>query len=200
MSSRFAKRSKQRKVNRVLNTFIAIVFALILFFGWKWLFANDRSVKETNASPQLAPVEVETNEPSNDEQPSETETETNEQQPNDNVQETVVEDANSNVIREIVNPSWQPIGTTQSEPHVTQYDKNSVDWKEMLDAISYATGISSSDLIVWFIGNGGSPNHAVATVSKKDKTEHYKVFIEWVTDEGWKPTKVQQLKEIERRP
>ncbi|EMI10515.1 YrrS family protein [Anoxybacillus gonensis] len=199
MSSRFAKRSKQRKVNRLLNTFIAIVFALILFFGWKWLFANDRSVKETNASPQRVRVEVETNEPSNDEQPSETETETNEQ-PNDNVEETVVDDPNSNVIREIVNPSWQPIGTTQSEPHVTQYDKNSVDWKEMLDAISYATGISSSDLIVWFIGNGGSPNHAVATVSKKDKTEHYKVFIEWVTDEGWKPTKVQQLKEIERRP
>lgn len=198
MSSRFAKRSKQRKVNRVLNTFIAIVFALILFFGWKWLFANDRPVKETNTSPQS--VEVETNEPPNDEQPSETETEINEQQSNDTVEETVVDDPNSNVIREIVNPSWQPIGTTQSEPHVTQYDKNSVDWKEMLDAISYATGISSSDLIVWFIGNGGSPNHAVATVSKKDKTEHYKVFIEWVTNEGWKPTKVQQLKEIERRP
>lgn len=198
MSSRFAKRSKQRKVNRVLNTFIAIVFALILFFGWKWLFANDRPVKETNTSPQS--VEVETNEPPNDEQPSETETEINEQQSNDTVEETVVDDPNSNVIREIVNPSWQPIGTTQSEPHVTQYDKNSVDWKEMLDAISYATGISSSDLIVWFIGNGGSPNHAVATVSKKDKTEHYKVFIEWVTNEGWKPTKVQQLKKIERRP
>lgn len=198
MSSRFAKRSKQRKVNRVLNTFIAIVFGLILFFGWKWLFANDRPVKETNTSPQS--VEVETNEPPNDEQPSETETEINEQQSNDTVEETVVDDPNSNVIREIVNPSWQPIGTTQSEPHVTQYDKNSVDWKEMLDAISYATGISSSDLIVWFIGNGGSPNHAVATVSKKDKTEHYKVFIEWVTNEGWKPTKVQQLKEIERRP
>lgn len=198
MSSRFAKRSKQRKVNRVLNTFIALVFGLILFFGWKWLFANDRPVKETNTSPQS--VEVETNEPPNDEQPSETETEINEQQSNDTVEETVVDDPNSNVIREIVNPSWQPIGTTQSEPHVTQYDKNSVDWKEMLDAISYATGISSSDLIVWFIGNGGSPNHAVATVSKKDKTEHYKVFIEWVTNEGWKPTKVQQLKEIERRP
>ena len=198
MSSRFAKRSKQRKVNRVLNTFIAIVFGLILFFGWKWLFANDRPVKETNTSPQS--IEVETNEPPNDEQPSETETEINEQQSNDTVEETVVNDPNSNVIREIVNPSWQPIGTTQSEPHVTQYDKNSVDWKEMLDAISYATGISSSDLIVWFIGNGGSPNHAVATVSKKDKTEHYKVFIEWVTNEGWKPTKVQQLKEIERRP
>lgn len=198
MSSRFAKRSKQRKVNRVLNTFITIVFALILFFGWKWLFANDRPVKETNTSPQS--VEVETNEPPNDEQPSEAETEINEQQSNDTVEETVVDDPNSNVIREIVNPSWQPIGTTQSEPHVTQYDKNSVDWKEMLDAISYATGISSSDLIVWFIGNGGSPNHAVATVSKKDKTEHYKVFIEWVTNEGWKPTKVQQLKEIERRP
>ncbi|MGJ7035068.1 DUF1510 family protein [Anoxybacillus eryuanensis] len=196
MSSRFAKRSKQRKVNRILNTLIAIVFALILFFGWKWLFANERSVKETNTSPQ--PVEVETNESEANEQPSEQPSE--QQENNEKVEETVVDDPNSNVIREIVNPSWQPIGTTQSEPHVTTYDKNSVDWKEMIDAISYATGISSSDLIVWFIGNGGSPNHAVATVSKKDKTEHYKVFIEWVTNEGWKPTKVQQLKEIERRP
>ncbi|WP_297992403.1 YrrS family protein [Anoxybacillus sp.] len=197
MSSRFAKRSKQRKVNRILNTFITIVFALILFFGWKWLFANDRPVKETNASPQ--PVEVEMSErETNEQQPSEQQTEQEENK--EQVEETVVDDPNSNVIREIVNSTWQPIGTTQSEPHVTQYDKNSVDWKEMLDAISYATGISSSDLIVWFIGNGGSPNHAVATVSKKDKTEHYKVFIEWVTNEGWKPTKVQQLKEIERRP
>jgi len=197
VSSRFAKRSKQRKVNRILNTFITIVFALILFFGWKWLFANDRPVKETNASPQ--PVEVEMSErETNEQQPSEQQTEQEENK--EQVEETVVDDPNSNVIREIVNSTWQPIGTTQSEPHVTQYDKNSVDWKEMLDAISYATGISSSDLIVWFIGNGGSPNHAVATVSKKDKTEHYKVFIEWVTNEGWKPTKVQQLKEIERRP
>ncbi|EMT46270.1 YrrS family protein [Anoxybacillus flavithermus] len=198
MSSRFAKRSKQRKVNRILNTFIMIVFALILFFGWKWLFANDRSVKETNASPQ--PVEVETSEQETNEQQQPSEQQTEQEENKEQVEETVVDDPNSNVIREIVNPTWQPIGTTQSEPHVTQYDKNSVDWKEMLDAISYATGISSSDLIVWFIGNGGSPNHAVATVSKKDKTEHYKVFIEWVTDEGWKPTKVQQLKEIERRP
>ncbi|SFA55781.1 Protein of unknown function [Anoxybacillus pushchinoensis] len=198
MSSRFAKRSKQRKVNRILNTFITIVFALILFFGWKWLFANDRSVKETNASPQ--PVEVETSEQETNEQQQPSEQQTEQEENKEQVEETVVDDPNSNVIREIVNPTWQPIGTTQSEPHVTQYDKNSVDWKEMLDAISYATGISSSDLIVWFIGNGGSPNHAVATVSKKDKTEHYKVFIEWVTNEGWKPTKVQQLKEIERRP
>jgi cytoskeletal protein RodZ len=198
VSSRFAKRSKQRKVNRILNTFITIVFALILFFGWKWLFANDRSVKETNASPQ--PVEVETSEQETNEQQQPSEQQTEQEENKEQVEETVVDDPNSNVIREIVNPTWQPIGTTQSEPHVTQYDKNSVDWKEMLDAISYATGISSSDLIVWFIGNGGSPNHAVATVSKKDKTEHYKVFIEWVTNEGWKPTKVQQLKEIERRP
>ncbi len=119
----FCKTFKTKKSESCIEYVHCDCVCAYFIFGWKWLFANDRSVKETNASPQLAPVEVETNEPSNDEPPSETETETNEQQPNDNVQETVVEDPNSNVIREIVNPSWQPIGTTQSEPHVTQYDK-----------------------------------------------------------------------------
>ncbi|MGX1900045.1 YrrS family protein [Thermolongibacillus altinsuensis] len=199
-NSRFAQRSKQRKVNRILNTLITFVFALILFFGWKLFFSNEHRVEKT-ATEEKATVEqmtknedeFEIGQKQEDEQEDEEEDEEAEEQ---EVEEITIDDPNSNVIREIVNPSWEPIGTTQTEPHVTTFDENSVDWKEMIDAISYATGIPSSDMIVWFIGNNG-PNKAVATISTKDQSEHYKVFIEWVTEQGWKPTKVQQLRNRE---
>jgi hypothetical protein len=196
-NSRFAQKSKQRKMNRILNTLIAFVFASILFFGWKLFFSDEHRVEKTATKEKATVEQLKKNE---DEfeigQQQEAEQEDEQEAEEQEVEEVTMDDPNSNVIREIVNPSWQPIGTTQTEPHVTTYDENSVDWKEMIDAISYATGVPNSDMIVWFIGNNG-PNKAVATISTKDKREHYKVFIEWVTEQGWKPTKVQQLRNQE---
>jgi cytoskeletal protein RodZ len=207
--ARYEQRAKQRKINRILNTLIGFVFALILFFGWQLIFSNNKEqetankpVDENKKEKMIEKEETESNENVNVEL-NETESE-NEKNNDDNKEleetsgeETVIEgDPNSNIIQEIVNPSWQPIGTTQSEPHVTTFDTNSVDWKEMIDAISYATRLSPEEMIVWFIGNNG-PNKAVATISTKDKTQHYKVYIEWVEQQGWKPTKVQQLRNRE---
>jgi hypothetical protein len=209
--ARYEQRAKQRKVNRILNTLIGIVFLLILFFGWQMLFSNDKTSKETASTVNEQKEDAIENEQKDSEEEVEVEftdtqesgiNETEDVTEEDNGQEQseeVIEtegDASSNVMREIVNPSWQPIGTTQSEPHVTTYDENSVDWKEMLDAISYATRLPQSEMIVWFIGNNG-PNKAVATISTKDQKEHYKVYIEWVEQQGWKPTKVQQLRNRE---
>jgi hypothetical protein len=209
--ARYEQRAKRRKTNRILNTLIGIVFLLILFFGWQLLFSNNKTSEqaastvneqeedtiENEQKDSEEEVEVEfgeTQEDSVDETEDVTEEESEQAQ-----SEEVIEtegDASSNVIKEIVNPSWQPVGTTQSEPHITTYDQNSVDWKEMLDAISYATRLPQSEMIVWFIGNNG-PNKAVATISTKDQKEHYKVYIEWVEQQGWKPTKVQQLRNRE---
>jgi Domain of unknown function (DUF1510) len=201
---RFAKQAKRRKINRILNTAIAVVVLLIVAVAWNLFAGDDEPHKQAaNTSAKMEKtkknddkkVEVEMGD---EQQISE------ESEPSDEVEETseekeqeVIETPGapgSNIEKEIVNPAWQPIGTTQSEPHVTQFDKDSVDWKEMLDSVSYATGISQSDMIVWFIGNNG-PNKAVATISTKDQTQHYKVYIEWVENQGWKPTKVQKLKE-----
>jgi cytoskeletal protein RodZ len=206
--ARYEQRAKRRKVNRILNTLIGFVFVLILFFGWKLIFSNNNEAEKANHP--LDEKKEETVEKEEKENKESVNVEFNDNAKNDNKEEleeeseqetneelTVIEgDPNSNIIQEIVNPSWQPIGTTQSEPHVTTFDKNSVDWKEMLDAISYATRLSPSEMIVWFIGNNG-PNKAVATISTKDKKQHYKVYIEWVEQQGWKPTKVQQLRNRE---
>ncbi|WP_044894839.1 YrrS family protein [Bacillus alveayuensis] len=203
--ARYEQRAKRRKINRILNTLIGFVFALILFFGWQLIFSNNKEqetanklVDENKKEKMIEKEEIESKENVN------VESSENEKNNDDNKEleetsgeATVIEgDPNSNIIQEIVNPSWQPIGTTQSEPHVTTFDKNSVDWKEMIDAISYATRLSPEEMIVWFIGNNG-PNKAVATISTKDKMHHYKVYIEWVEQQGWKPTKVQQLRNRE---
>ncbi|HZG60613.1 MAG TPA: YrrS family protein [Anoxybacillus sp.] len=206
--ARYEQRAKRRKVNRILNTLIGFVFALILFFGWQLIFSNNKELEKANQPVDLKKEETVKKEEKENEERVQVEFDDNVK--NDNKEEleeeseqetneelTVIEgDPNSNIIQEIVNPSWQPIGTTQSEPHVTTFDKNSVDWKEMIDAVSYATRLSPSEMIIWFIGNNG-PNKAVATISTKDKQQHYKVYIEWVEQQGWKPTKVQQLRNRE---
>jgi hypothetical protein len=202
---RFAKRAKRRKINRILNIAIAVVILLIVVVAWN-LFSGGGSGSEAADAPvkteakkggneKKVEVEIGNKQQEKESKPSDNGDEAK-QDNGDETKQKVIETPGppgSNIEKEIVNPAWQPIGTTQSEPHVTQFKEDSVDWKEMLDAVSYATGLSQSDMIVWFIGNNG-PNKAVATISTKDRTQRYKVYIEWVENQGWKPTKVQKLR------
>ncbi|PLR93859.1 DNA primase [Bacillus sp. T33-2] len=98
-----------------------------------------------------------------------------------------------NVKRTIVNPDWKPVGTTQTGEHAAVYDESSVDWQEMLQAISYASGLDKNNMTVWRLGNNGGPNSAIGTVSQKGSDQKYRVAIEWVDGQGWKPVKVEEL-------
>jgi cytoskeletal protein RodZ len=117
-----------------------------------------------------------------------------------NEEEAVVTEGGStgNVKKTIENPSWNPIGTTQTGEHYAVYDKESVDWAEMLQAMSYATGVDQSNMNVWFLGNNGF-NKSVGTITTKDQKQIYRVYIDWVDGQGWKPTKVEELKEVEKK-
>ncbi len=101
-----------------------------------------------------------------------------------------------NVIKTMTNPGWGPVGTTQSEPHTSVYDEGHVDWKEKLDAVHAATGLNSGDYTLYFLGNGGSEHLAVASIKDKSTGENFKVYLEWVTNKGWKATKVEQVKSL----
>lgn len=97
----------------------------------------------------------------------------------------------------ISNTSWEPVGTTQSGNHVSQYDGKSTDWKEKEKALAYATGLSQNDMIFWKIKNGGSPQKSIGIVSSKNKSEKYRVYLEWVDGEGWKPTQMDVLNTLD---
>ncbi|MGD6991534.1 YrrS family protein [Sutcliffiella horikoshii] len=101
-----------------------------------------------------------------------------------------------NVIKTMTNPGWGPVGTSQSEPHTSVYDEGHVDWDEKLKAVEAATRLSSSDYTLIFLGNGGSEHSSIASIKNKSTGENFKVYLEWVTNKGWKPTKVEQVKSL----
>ena len=108
-------------------------------------------------------------------------------------------DGSSNVKTATENPAWQPVGTSQTGgDHTPVYDQSSVDWQEMLNAISYATGLEKSNMTVYWLGRDRSTtNGSFGTVASKDNQQKYNVYLQWVDGQGWKPTKVEELAEID---
>ncbi|KQL20611.1 YrrS family protein [Cytobacillus solani] len=223
--SRSELRGKRRKTNLVLNMLIGLVILLIIFVSVKIFFGgNDENAaeKEQKIESKQDEKDIDTEENKNsaidenkDEKQTESETEnTDESEENSadteaddeidpipaNEEEEVVTEggSNGNVKKTIENPSWNPIGTTQTGEHYAVYDKESVDWAEMLQAISYATGVDQSNMNVWFLGNNGF-NKSVGTITTKDQKQIYRVYIDWVDGQGWKPTKVEELNKVEKK-
>ncbi|WP_078432412.1 YrrS family protein [Metabacillus halosaccharovorans] len=167
------------------------------------LASDEESTKEPAAETEEN-EEAEVEDPdASEEQGEEGSEETENTENNDTAEEESTEDPfeqatitegepGSGVAETIENPAWEPVGTSQSEPHSAQYDKNSQDWKEMTKALGYATGIPESEMIIWHLGNNGSPNDAVGTISPKDQSAKYKVYITWVENKGWMPTKIEK--------
>ncbi|MEH7305862.1 YrrS family protein [Neobacillus drentensis] len=224
-TSRSGYRAKRKKTNIVLNSLIIVVLLLIIFVAYN-IFAtgNDNASpkKETTKTEQKETKETEqkkteevtsteddsvTDAAAEDDQQSEETAATEDSKTTDEAsvpeeadksQEVVTEGTgNGNVTKVTENPSWQPVGTTQAGEHTAVYDQSSVDWQEMLNAISYATGLDQGNMTVYWLGRDRSTtNGSFATVASKDKQQKYNVYIQWVDGQGWKPTKVEDLAEI----
>ncbi|MCO4849998.1 YrrS family protein [Bacillus vallismortis] len=102
--------------------------------------------------------------------------------------------SSSDVEKTYENSDWKAVGTEQTGEHAATYDSSSQDWAEMLKAISYATGVSTDNMTVLWLGNNGSPQDAKGKILDKATGDKYQVTITWVDDKGWKPTKVEKLK------
>jgi hypothetical protein len=221
VDSRYEKRDKRRKTNIVLNVLIGIVAVLILVIGSQLVFGSD--AEKTAKYNEQPDIKLANEENSNEKAISDKEKDEDEDESSDKTNEELDENGDgkadadektkdeettddsfeeatitegkpgSGVTETIENPGWSPVGTSQTGPHAANYDKGSQDWAEMTKALSYATGIAESDMVIWFLGNNGSPNDAVGTISPKDKSAKYKVYITWVENEGWKPTKIEKL-------
>jgi cytoskeletal protein RodZ len=209
--SRYEKQDKRRKANVVLNILIAIVAVLIVVVASQ-LFTNPPQNNEQATSNQ----EEETNAPASDEKNQSGEVDKKEntndnaddqkQQDDEGVDDQSTSDdpfegaeiteggSSSDVEQTIVNPDWKPVGTEQSGEHTATYDSSSKDWKEMLKAISSATGVPEDQMTVLWLGNNGGPQDAKGTIMDKESGEKYRVEITWEDRNGWKPTKVEKLK------
>ncbi len=201
-NTRYQQRSKRKKTNLILNGLIIAVILLIGFVSYSIFHTNDENnadtKKETETKVDQEGSDVETANPTTEaDETTEEEDTTVEETENG---EIVTEGgSDSNVVKTIENPSWQPVGTTQTGDHVASYSEG-VDWNEQINALAYATGLDSSNMTVWFLGNNNKdPHKSIGTVSSKDQSEKYRVYIEWVDGSGWKPTKVEEIKDLNIR-
>lgn len=101
----------------------------------------------------------------------------------------------SNVVKAYRNISWKVIPTSQTEPHVVAFNDGSKDRLEIRQAISQATEISEQELEEWWIGANGD-DQVVATVSRIDSTNPYRVTLQWRTNKGWQTTLLEELKTL----
>lgn len=225
----FSRMSRKKgKKDKLLNILIGVVILLILIVGITYIAGNGKDEakdeKQTENAPkepiviedpdeedaEETPDEKESAEENDSDTGSETDTDTDESgqiiietdpdkndSSNDSI--TVTPSDDSEIKETVVDADWKPIGTSQTGQHVSKYDGESDDWNEKKQAIAYATGLSEDQLIYWRIQNGGSPQKAEGIVSSKDKSEKYKVHLEWVDGEGWKPVKMDVLNTLETK-
>ncbi|MFX3624500.1 MAG: YrrS family protein [Ectobacillus sp.] len=202
-SSRFEAKKQKRRKWMLLNLLIGAVLLVVAAVAYQ-VFSSpeeqaatkgNESIKQQTESTKSSEKEESKKKEKTD---RETETTAKEKavtvtQPVEDKKVIIQDQQDPKVAEAYTNPSWKPIGTSQSEPHSTQFDMNSQDWKEMVESIAYALNIPSDTLTILFLGNNG-PNKAIGTVQEKGTKQVYKVYIEWVENEGWQPTLVQQMK------
>lgn len=210
-SSRSSSRAKRKKTNFILNGLIVIVLLLIAFVAYSIFYSGNDNASTKKSEPKTETKKslhkdksdkLDQGAVSNGGEGSDT-SDDNSQMDDSSAgntgesQAVSTQDDSSQITQTVENPDWKPAGTTQSGEHTANYDANSPDWQEMLNAISSAIGLEKSNMTVWFLGRDkSSSNGSVGTVSSKDKQEKYRVYIQWVDNQGWKPTKVEELSEI----
>lgn len=197
MNSRLDLRDKKRKINRIYNISIAVICVLIVIVAITIFTGNDmeKTSTEPTKSNQIAAntdkniVNTNKTEPVEEEEEASTEPEL----------VKVEGSGDKNVVNTYTSESWKPIGTEQTGVHTISFKKGSTDWNEMTKAIAYGAGIDEASMHLWWLNNGGTPNSAVGTVSAGNNPQSFRVYIEWIAGEGWKPIKVEELKENDKR-
>ena len=202
-------RSKKNKVDKILNILIAIVSILIVLNVVTIFNDKDNEKEQGNETEEKQSVakNVEKNENTNEDNPSEKNVVSAEEIESDesgshgvassetsNDTNLIGQASNDPMVEEvIVNPEWKVTPTKQTGEHVSAYEKGHPDYQEKLETFRQAVQLDENDIIFWSVKNGGSADSSVAVVSTGDKAENYRIYIEWLQNEGWKPVKVEKL-------
>lgn len=187
----------------VIGTVLLITIISLFIFG-----NNDDSdkVAESNENEEEMPSEVEEDKPTDvednenvedsivievieDEEPLE-ENEATESDAEPTISNVESEDTN---VREAYEGNWQPVGTEQTGPHTIQYNEGSIDRKEMALAVEYATQVPVEEQITWWVGRAGDQQVQATISPNSNQAEIYRVHLQWIDNQGWQPTLVEEL-------
>lgn len=201
--SRLNKFEKRRKNTNAISILIIVGSILLLFLiGLLFFGGNDNKESQTDSGSSEVDIKESEQKESEEDSNQGVEDETDESFEEENEDLTIEKESTApsdDNVAEAYTANWKPIGTEQEGEHTTQFKKGTQDWKEMERAASIAAEINEEDMMTWMIENGGDPQKTIATVSDSNETEVYRVYLSWIDGEGWQPTKVEILKENDKK-
>lgn len=155
---------------------------------------TDQNANEENQSESDDPSQDENSEEDSQDQVENDETtdENDSESELNNVEEVDSEDP---LVEKAYTGQWSPIGTEQSGDHITNFNDGSQDRIEINQAITSVTGLESNTIIDWWIAGDG-PNQVEATVSNQSESEVYRIYLQFIEEEGWQPTRIEELSEV----
>ncbi|MGM8213798.1 YrrS family protein [Virgibacillus sp. W0430] len=206
--SRVDKFEKRRKNKKAITVLLILGIVLSIVFVYLFLFGEKSNTKETHdeqlsneqqstaeADEQFLIVDDDDLNKNEDNGKSTVNNSYADEGTNYELDYETIETNDENVI-EAYKGNWEPIGTVQEEPHTVQFKKESEDWAEMESAISIATGISKEEMVTYWIGNAGDQKAIGTVYASNNESDIYRVTIEWVEHQGWKPILVEKLKQL----
>lgn len=210
-NTRSNKYDKERKTVKILTFAVVIAALIVIILLVMSLFSggdkpqevatesSNMVIKNSEESAQSEAQSSESSSESNSEsESSESESsESEESEESESVETEEAEPSDENVA-EAYTGDWKPVETEQEGEHTTDFTDGSQDRTEIKSAAAVATGLNESDMIEWWVENGGE-GQVVATISDSAQTKTYRVYLSWVDDQGWQPTKVEQLKENDKQ-
>lgn len=203
--SRIDRYEKKRKSTTLITRLSTLMAFLIVILIGVFVFGGSDG-KETQEQPNQTAKNEQTehqNELEEARQVSEEDkNEENEQQsPKEEQPEAIekefIETADSNV-KEAYTANWKPVGTVQSGPHTVVIEQGTQEWSEIMQAVTLATDIPENEIIAWWVTRGGE-QEVITTVSDKAETETYRVYLHWEESNGYRPDKVEVLKENDQK-
>lgn len=199
--SRVEKHRKRRNIKRSIIIlfiigflFTVVLISLILTNGSKSQEALGEDIQPNDDDAEIQDDQLIINEDNDISEENEIEEEID---TSNDIFIEYVEPSDDNVIEAYI-ADWDPVGTTQEGEHTTNYNAGSQDRIEIKRATSAVTNINGDDMVEWRVENGGDQK-VVATVSDKDETDIFRVYLSWIDIEGWQVTKLEKLKENDKK-
>jgi len=182
-----ATKGKQKAKKRFPVLLIVFIAVVGMFIGAKALIGGEDKTVEQQVLPTKTSI-VESEPMPKAEEPVKTDT----TPIKENEQTNSKEEVKNEELEQQVN--LEPIGTAQTEPHITTFEKESLDWQEMTAALQLATNLTDEEMIIWRLGNGGAPDLALGIVSTSaTKSTPTQVRLKWIENQGWMPTDIEVL-------
>lgn len=196
-NQRYETRLEKRKQNRFLNIAIGLVFLLIVVVAFNLFSGDDENETASTTETEQTAEKNESNGNRSIEMETDDSNSSSEQNNEDSANKEDTEKEAEQEETESESPEgggpegpWEPIGTSQTEPHQKSYDDQSQDWQEMIQALAYATNIPQDQMTIFWLGNGGGPDLSKGTVQSKVDGAKYDVVLQWIPEKGWQPTSV----------